>query len=571
METRANFILIGAFTLLGIIGSLIFAVWLSTVQLDRQYSYYGILFDDVSGLSTSGDVVYNGINVGRVIDLYIYGADPSKVFVGIEVDATTPVRENTVAQLSSSGVTGVSYISLTSGEGTDTPLSSTDGTPPIIQSRRSTVQQLVEDAPTLLTDLTEIMERIKEMMGDENQAYVGNILSNLSTASDGLEQALTDFSSITSTVAEATEQIAGFSKRLDSLGAAVENTLTTADKTLNSATGAFDTANETLATSSAAIDSAGAAFAEAETLMREQVPGIVTQISDTIAALNTAVVDISTRSVSTLDGFDETSVLLNARLTELEKTLSDANETFEAVTAASNSVDALITGDGALMVADARDVLAGAKSTMAKVEAVIDTDVPAVVSDIRSAVATASAAVDKAANDLTDFTDGLSPLTTDAREAMTVATDLFTRSMTTLDAIDGAMASADTALASAERAFDSADEAISTDLGPVLEDIRAATNRIGGAAEQVSTDLPQITDDLRALIARADQVVAQVQTTVADAAPGIANFTGNGLNELGRLSGEARTLVQSLDKLVRRIEREPARFLLGDRVPEYRK
>ncbi len=571
METRANFILIGAFTLLGIFGSLGFAVWLSSVQLDRQYAQYGILFDDVSGLASSGDVVYNGINVGRVIELHIYEPDPSKVYVGIEVDAETPVRENTVAQLSSSGVTGVAYISLTSTGGDAAPLTSTDDTAPIIPSRRSTVQQLVEDAPDLIAEATDLLKRFQEIAGPENQAYVQNILINLSDASGGLEQALTDFSSITNTVSEATAQISGFSERLETLGAAAEETLANVDQTLTSATGAFDTANEAIGNSGAAIDSAGAAFAEAEVLMRDQVPGIVTQITDTITALNTAVTDISTRSAGTLDGFDETATLLNARLSELEKTLADASVTFDAMTTASNSVNTLVAGDGTQMVADARDVLAGANRTMASIEAVIDTDVPAVVNDIRSAVSTASEAVDKAARDMAGFTERLDPLANDTRAAVNAASELFTRATVTLDGIDGSLIVADQALASARQAFDTADDALSTDFAPALADIRAATDRIGGAAQQVSDDLPQITADLRGLIARADRVVAQVQSITSDAAPGIRNFTGNGLNELGRLSGEARTLVQSLEQLVRRIGKDPARFLLDGRVPEYRR
>ena len=314
METRANYILIGAFTLLGIIGSLAFAVWLSSVQLDRQYAYYAILFDDVSGLASSGDVVFNGIGVGRVIELRIYEDDPSKVYVEIEVDATTPVREDTVAQLSSSGVTGVAYIALSNKSADAGPLSAPDDELPIIPSRRSTVQQLVEDAPDLITEATELLTRFQKIAGPENQAYVENILSNLSEASGGLQKALTDFSSITKTVSDATTQISGFSERLETLGAAAENTLANADETLNSATGAFHTANEVIANSSTAIDSAGAAFAEAETLMRDQVPGIVAQISDTVETLNVAVGAISERSVSTLGGFDETAGLLNARL-----------------------------------------------------------------------------------------------------------------------------------------------------------------------------------------------------------------------------------------------------------------
>ena len=83
--------------------------------------------------------------------------------------------------------------------------------------------------------------------------------------------------------------------------------------------------------------------------------------------------------------------------------------------------------------------------------------------------------------------------------------------------------------------------------------------------------MPAITADLRALIARADTVVGQVQNAVAATAPGLGDFTRTGLPELTRLGAEARGLVTTLNGLVRRIERDPARFLLDDRVPEYRR
>ncbi|MDP5359028.1 MAG: MlaD family protein, partial [Paracoccaceae bacterium] len=92
METRANYILIGAFTLLAMIGTLGFFVWLASVQIDRQYATYGILFDDVSGLDPSGDVFFNGISVGRVIGIEIDSQDPSRVLTTVEISAATPVR-----------------------------------------------------------------------------------------------------------------------------------------------------------------------------------------------------------------------------------------------------------------------------------------------------------------------------------------------------------------------------------------------------------------------------------------------------------------------------------------------
>lgn len=571
METRANFILIGAFTLLGILGTLGFLVWLAGVQLDRQYDTYGIFFDDVSGLDASGDVRFNGIGVGRVIELRISEREPSKIYVEIEIDASTPVREDTVAQLSSSGVTGVSYISLSNTRPDAPPLTATPDEIPIIPSRRSALQTLTEEAPDLITEAAKLLERFQTIAGPQNQAYVANILRNLDAASGGLEKALTDFSEISDTVGDATVQITRFTEKLDSIGAAIETTLVNVDETLASATGAFDAAEQTITSSAAAIDSAGAAFAQAEALMRDEVPGIVAQISDTTTLLNTAIADLSARSGATLDDFGETATLLNARLTELERTLSEADTAFAAVTDASNSFDTLVEGDGALLVSEAREVLAGAQTAIGTVETIINDDVPAVVSDIRAAVATASDAVERVAADLTGLTGRLDPLTSDAQEALSAATRIFERAGSTLDGLDASLSAADGALASAETAFDSATDLLSTDLGPVLTDIRSASDRIGTAAGKVSDDLPAITADLRALIGRADEVVAQLQTTVTAAAPGIRNFTGTGLSELSRLGSEARGLVRSMEQLVRRIERDPARFLLDERVPEYRR
>jgi phospholipid/cholesterol/gamma-HCH transport system substrate-binding protein len=109
METRANFVLIGAFTLFGILGSLGFFLWLAKVEVDRQYAYYDILFTDVSGLGDAGDVRYNGLPVGQVVRLSLDRDDPGKVRVRIEIDAATPVKTDTIATLELQGVTGVSY------------------------------------------------------------------------------------------------------------------------------------------------------------------------------------------------------------------------------------------------------------------------------------------------------------------------------------------------------------------------------------------------------------------------------------------------------------------------------
>lgn len=571
METRANFILIGAFTLFAILGTLGFFVWLASVQIDRQYTTYGVLFEDVSGLDASGDVFFNGISVGKVIGLRIYDQDPSKVFTTIEVDSETPIRSDTVAQLQSQGVTGVAYISLSGGTPGAPPLVENSDGWRIIPSRRSTVQTLVQEAPTLLVEATALLEQFQELTGPENQAYVSSILRNLDASSGRLDQALNDFSEITGTIREATGQITVFTGKLEDIAGAATTTLENVDETLVAAKDAFESADTALAKSVDAIDSAEGTFDQARQLLSEQVPEILAQVSEAAKLTNTAIADLQSRSGATLDGFGQTADLLNARLIELEETLKGANTAFVAVTEASDSFDQLVDGDGALLVAEAREVLADARTGITTFNQVVADDVPAIMADIRQGVATAGQAIDKVAADLTALGDRFDPLADDTQQAIASANAMFEKAQGSLEGLDETLKVAETTLVTAQSAFESATGVLDTDIGPMMADIRQATDQISLAVSDVTKDMPAITQDLRALIARSDKVVQQIQQAVAQSTPGIDDFARKGLPEFTRLASEARTLVRTLGDLARRIERNPARFLLDDRVPEYRK
>lgn len=571
METRANYILIGVFTLLSILGTLAFFIWLASVQVNQQYQTYGVLFDDVSGLDASGDVSFNGISVGRVIGLRIAEEDPSKVFTTIEIEASTPIRSDTVAQLQSQGVTGVSYISLSGGTPGSVALVPNEEGVLMIPSRRSTVQALVEDAPDLLAEATKLLEQFQSLTSPENQTHVTNILRNLDSTSDRLDQALTDFSDITGTVRDATVQISLFTERLDVIGASVTETLEQADSTLAAATGAFAQADSVLAGSVEAIDSAQGVFDQARVIMAGKVPEILAQLSETVTLTNSAISDLQTRSGATLDGFGETANLLNARLTELESSLREANAAFVAVTEASESFDHLVDGDGTLLISEARAVVADMQTTVTAIEATVINDVPAIMADIRSGVARANKAVEDVATNITATTDRFDPMAEEAQQAIASANALFTKAQNSLTTLDSTLTTAETALDAAQTTFESATTVLDTDLGPMMTDIRNASDQITRAVTDVAADVPAITADLRALIARSDAVARQIQSVVAQSAPGISDFSTRGLPELTRLASEARTLLNSLGTLTRKIESNPTGLILNGRVPDYRK
>ena len=92
METKANFLMIGLFTLAGIIGAFAFLLWFAKIEVDRQYNYYDILFENVAGLGTAGDVRYNGLPVGQVVDLAIDETDPSNHVLDLSRNKTEKDR-----------------------------------------------------------------------------------------------------------------------------------------------------------------------------------------------------------------------------------------------------------------------------------------------------------------------------------------------------------------------------------------------------------------------------------------------------------------------------------------------
>nr|MBA3324160.1 MCE family protein [Paracoccaceae bacterium] len=276
METRANYVLIGAVTLLGIAAAFGFFLWYARIAIDRSFDYYDIMFDQVSGLSRAGDVRFNGILVGQVLGIDLARSGGTNVRVSIEVQDGTPINSGTVATLRSQGVTGVSFVSLASGPADAPPLEINPATGRrVIPSEPSVIDSLIEGAPELLREATELLRELSAIVGDDNQARVAQILSNVEAASGGLETALTDFSAISRTVREGVDQISAFTGRLDAIATQAETTLRTADTTLASATGAFDGATATLQSATGALDAARTTFQSADALIVERAPALV--------------------------------------------------------------------------------------------------------------------------------------------------------------------------------------------------------------------------------------------------------------------------------------------------------
>lgn len=183
METRANHVLIGAFATAVVLAAFVFVMWLGRFQVDRAYNVYDIIFEgSVTGLGLAGDVRYNGIKVGEVMDLKLKDHDPNKVRVRVRVDADAPVSADTVATLEFMGVTGVSYVLLAGGNAQSQPLVKKTGEEhAVIPSKTSSLQDLFSGAPQLITRANEFAAKLNLILDEENRQSIRNILKNAET------------------------------------------------------------------------------------------------------------------------------------------------------------------------------------------------------------------------------------------------------------------------------------------------------------------------------------------------------------------------------------------------------
>ncbi len=187
METKANYVMIGAATVIGAALIMLFAMWLANSEFRRGYNEYDVVFDDpVRGLTEGGEVRFNGIKVGEVRELRIDAENSNRVIARIRVASEVPVRADSEGQLEPIGLTGVTLIQLSAGTPEADVLRPGFGSLPRITGRGSQIDILVERSEDIVMRASEAMAAVRDLLTDENIARVSRIVANLERVSDQL-------------------------------------------------------------------------------------------------------------------------------------------------------------------------------------------------------------------------------------------------------------------------------------------------------------------------------------------------------------------------------------------------
>ena len=181
METKANYVAVGAFVLVCVIGLVVTILWLAGAQYSQEYSYYQTFFKGpVTGLGKGTITRYNGIDVGRVTGLQFDPADPQSVIVTMQVQPNLNIREDSVASIESQGLTGGTYVEISGGTTKSPTLAAKEGQEyPVIRAKQSTLQQLEQSAPEVVAQLNIAVTRLNDLLNDKNRKAVSDVLANL--------------------------------------------------------------------------------------------------------------------------------------------------------------------------------------------------------------------------------------------------------------------------------------------------------------------------------------------------------------------------------------------------------
>ena len=174
METRAPFVVVGAFVLATIVAVFGFVYWLHNTGGLGPRTTYHVQFDGpVPGLLIGAGVLFNGIRVGEVTDLGLAPESPRRVNATISVASSTPVRADTKVGLEFQGLTGVPAIALEGGMqlGNSGPV-------PTLIAEAGAGQSMTQAARDALRKVDAVLS--------ENSQPLKDTIANLKVFSEGL-------------------------------------------------------------------------------------------------------------------------------------------------------------------------------------------------------------------------------------------------------------------------------------------------------------------------------------------------------------------------------------------------
>lgn len=389
METKANYAIVGFFTVLVMAAAFGFVYWMSQYGRSGDMAQLAIRIPgSANGLSIGSPVRFNGIPVGSVRSLAIDAADPRFSVAMTEVSTSAPVKHSTSAVLEVQGLTGAAYIELSGGTAGDPNIlqqAFDTETAAVLQAEQSSVTNILSTADKILKRADAAITDIQGFVADARGPLTKTI-SNAEQFSDSLARNGKNIDEFLKSVGGLSETFRNLSGRLDSTLASVDELVKAVDpKKVEDFVGNVDKISKDIAAASGDVKATVEGFrktAETFDTFGKNANAALDKVDTLIAAVDTqkvsgAIDNISVASADARKAIASVTGVANRigeRQEDIDQIITDVQQMTNKLNAASTRVDGVLAKlDGFLGEGDSESLFAEAKATLQSIKQAADT------------------------------------------------------------------------------------------------------------------------------------------------------------------------------------------------------
>jgi phospholipid/cholesterol/gamma-HCH transport system substrate-binding protein len=538
METRANYALIGAFTLAVVTAAFLFVFWFSGNDRGGGRVGYQIVFQgSVTGMSRGSPVTFNGIRIGEVTDIALSPEDPRQVLARVDIDRNVPVRADTRARLEYQGLTGVAQVALVGGDAGAPPVAAEAGRLPRIAAERSDFQDLMETARTIARRADDVLAKVDSVVGG-NAEGINRTVANVERFSRALSDNAPGMDRFLAQVGQAAERIGPLAERLETLSTNVNKVVEAVEpqrvaRVLENVEGFSKALNDNRENVSTVLANA----AELTRRLNESSTRLDATLADVSSLVKAVDAGALNKTLANVQTFSQT---LADNRGNVDQILGDVATLSRQLTATTGRIDRALEEVSSVVKALDPAKLA---STITNVEGFSQTlaanrdNVTRLLDQVgKLAGAIDGERINRVLGNAERFTQALGDSSADAERTIKNASTLSEKLNKSADRLDGVLKAAEGFLGSASGPAG----------GGMMQDVREAARSIRTLADNLDKRTAEIT-------------------------AGINRVTGPALREYEALATEGRRTLGDLSRAVRSLERDPQQVIFGgkSKVPEY--
>jgi phospholipid/cholesterol/gamma-HCH transport system substrate-binding protein len=389
METKANYVIVGIFTVVAIVAAFVFVYWTAAIGDRGETAVLRVRIPgSAAGLGRGSAVLFNGVKVGDVSRVYIDVNDPSIAIADTAIDRLTPLTKSTKADIGIAGLTGQANIELKGANLAEPKLldeAEATGRIAEITANPSAVTNLLETAQDIFTRADKVLSNLEGFVTDV-RAPLTDTINNARKFSEALGNNADGVDDFLASVTKLSKQLAGASDKLDSTLDAAEGLIRSVDKDqIRTIVGNVETLTKNFSEASdqadevvGRVDGAVKSITEFSEGARESLAKVdkildgvdPETVRDTIANIETA----SKNANKVVEDVSKVTSKFGDHADDVDKIVADATELADRLNKASVRVDGILAKvDSLLGSEDTKGLAKEASETLKSFKQVADT------------------------------------------------------------------------------------------------------------------------------------------------------------------------------------------------------